>query len=46
MSKVIKDTIVEDFNKYNEDPNKTVEEWVEDMNALYAQYHNVYKDIA
>lgn len=43
MSKVIAPEIIEDFNKYNEDPNKTVEQFVEDMNALYSQY-NIYKD--
>ncbi len=34
-----REEVVEDFNKYNEDPNKTVETWIEDMNALYAQYN-------
>ena len=32
------DNIREDFEKYNEDPNKTVEEFIEDMNALYSKY--------
>ncbi len=44
MSRVIREAIKEDFDRYNEDPNKTVEEWVEDMNALYCTYSNVYKD--
>jgi phage shock protein A len=39
MMSNIKDKVIEDFEKYNEDPNKTVEQFIEDMNALYAEYN-------
>ncbi len=35
----VKDEVIEDFNNYNTDPNKTVEEFIEDMNALYVEYN-------
>ncbi len=43
MGRIVAPEIVEDFNKFNEDPNKTVEQFVEDMNALYTHY-NIYRD--
>ncbi len=44
MDRQVVAEVKEDFEKYNEDPDKTVEQWVEDMNALYRTYYNIYKD--
>lgn len=45
MSRMARDEVMEDFDKYNEDPNKTIGEFIEDMNALWVEY-NPYTNAA